>query len=256
MGRSTGNLWWLYNLQIIGQGTHTVVYVATENDSVFAFDGNSNTGKECGAAVAGELYKSGEGDYDDSIDRPGDDCDQSADWNHGNAGDRRHQRDFVCSGGDEGERDILSATARARYPHRSGEIRRPGGDFGDGEGHVAANSVKGYISFDPLRSNQRPALLLVNGVVYIAWASHGLETVDPYHGWVMGYNETTLAQVARILRYAEWRPGRDLAGWRWAGCRYAGKHLLYERQRDVRREQRWWAIMGRVTCRLVDGERA
>jgi hypothetical protein len=34
----------VYNLQIVGKGTHTVVYVATENDSVYAFDGNSNTG--------------------------------------------------------------------------------------------------------------------------------------------------------------------------------------------------------------------
>jgi hypothetical protein len=34
----------LANLFIPGKGTHTVVYVATENDSVFAFDGNSNTG--------------------------------------------------------------------------------------------------------------------------------------------------------------------------------------------------------------------
>src|SRR6267154_3376814 len=32
------------NLQIAGKGKHTVVYVATENDSVYAFDGNSNTG--------------------------------------------------------------------------------------------------------------------------------------------------------------------------------------------------------------------
>jgi hypothetical protein len=35
---------------------------------------------------------------------------------------------------------------------------------------------------------------LVNGVVYVAWASH--EDVSPFHGWIIGFNPATLAQVA------------------------------------------------------------
>jgi hypothetical protein len=51
-------------------------------------------------------------------------------------------------------------------------------------------SVGGMISFDALHENQRPALLLSNGVVYIGFGSHG--DIQPYHGWLLGYDAATL----------------------------------------------------------------
>jgi hypothetical protein len=58
---------------------------------------------------------------------------------------------------------------------------------GTGEG-----SVNGQIAFQSQVQLQRSALLLSQGIVYIAWASHN--DLGPYHGWVMGYDATTLQQ--------------------------------------------------------------
>jgi hypothetical protein len=54
--------------------------------------------------------------------------------------------------------------------------------------------VGGTIDFDPLRENPRAALLLVDGEVYLTWASSC--DAGPYHGWVMAYDARTLLQRA------------------------------------------------------------
>jgi len=49
----------------------------------------------------------------------------------------------------------------------------------------------GKILFDTLHDNQRTGLLLANGNVYLAWAGQA-------HGWIMAYNAQTLKQVAVV----------------------------------------------------------
>lgn len=56
---------------------------------------------------------------------------------------------------------------------------------------MAQEAVNGVLAFDPVRENQRSALLLKNGVVWVAFASHG--DIQNYHGWLIGYDATSLA---------------------------------------------------------------
>jgi hypothetical protein len=56
------------------------------------------------------------------------------------------------------------------------------------------NSSNGKVIFDPKQYKERAGLLLLNGVLYTAWASHC--DIRPYTGWVIGYGARTLGKVA------------------------------------------------------------
>ncbi len=55
------------------------------------------------------------------------------------------------------------------------------------------SSTNGVVNFDPYYHLQRPALLLSNGALYIGFGSYN--DVRPYHGWLMAYDASTLAQI-------------------------------------------------------------
>ena len=59
---------------------------------------------------------------------------------------------------------------------------------------ASVNSANGPVTFNPQTANQRAGLFIDNGVVYIGWASHC--DIQPFHGWIMGYDESSLQQVA------------------------------------------------------------
>jgi hypothetical protein len=68
---------------------------------------------------------------------------------------------------------------------------------------AGSGSGGGTISFDPLLGNQRPGLLLTPtpkgsspASVFIAWASHGDN--GPYHGWVISYNAADISQQTGV----------------------------------------------------------
>ena len=65
----------------------------------------------------------------------------------------------------------------------------------DGSVSVSGNCDGGTtVAFDAKVHNQRPGLALVNGNVYVSWASHGDQ--GKYHGWVVAFNASTLAKAS------------------------------------------------------------
>lgn len=179
----------------IGGGTHNTVFVATENDSVYAFDGDTspcvtrwtvsllNGGTPVSPADTGET-----GDINKKIGITGTPVIDPLSKtlyvvSKTKEGTVYHQRLHALSLTDgrekfSGPADITNAL-----------VVPGGGDTGDS----TCPSSSGNVPFCPLRENQRPGLLLLNGIVYIAWASHGDN--QPYHGWVIGYNASNLSQV-------------------------------------------------------------
>lgn len=79
--------------------------------------------------------------------------------------------------------DITTGAEKANSPKLI-EAQVPG--YGDG-------NENGIVHFNSQHHNQRSGLLLVNGNVYITYAAHC--DWGPYHGWIIGYDKTTLQQT-------------------------------------------------------------
>lgn len=186
------------NVNVLGRGTHNLLIIATVNDTVYAYDADD-------ATVIAPYWTN-------SFIRPPNvvpvsNGDESAIGACGG-----NYQDFSGKIGIVSTPviDPVSGTIYllARTKETSGGIttfvqRLHALDITTGvdrsNSPVVINATYagsgGTLTFDPLRNNQRPALLLVNGIVYITWSSHCDNT--PYHGWLIGYNAGTLQQVTK-----------------------------------------------------------
>ena len=176
---------YLSNLAGIAGGTHNVLYVATEHGSVYAFDADSGT----------QLWKiSTLGSGESTSDQRG--CDQVTPEIGITA--------TPVIDRDAGAHGVIYVVAMSKsgstYFQRLHALDVTTGEemFGGPKLIEASfpgtgdNSSNGRVVFDPAQYKDRAALLLLNGVVYTTWASHC--DIRPYTGWIMGYNQTTLAQ--------------------------------------------------------------
>ncbi|HLK18341.1 MAG TPA: hypothetical protein VKT81_05265 [Bryobacteraceae bacterium] len=183
------------NIAVAGKGTHNVVLVATENDSVYAFDADSGAGANStplwhvsflnpGAGVTSVPY--GDTGCDQITPELGITSTPVIDASSGtvyvvamtkeigggsvNYVHRLHALD-IASGK---ERPSSPVVIQATYS-------------GTGEGGSS-------LTFAPRNYKQRPGLLLLNGVVYAGFSSHC--DIGAYHGWLMGYDARTLKQLS------------------------------------------------------------
>jgi hypothetical protein len=193
----------LTNVNVAGSGVHDVVFVATEHDSVYAFDANSNFGMN-----GGLLWKTNLGIA--AI---------SPSTEYGTRYHTQGNTDLVPEEGATGTpvidpvsgtiyldaftREVVAGVS-TNYYHRIHALNITNGTERISPVVVAA-SVPGrgvagngsVVAFQAIQHLQRPALTLAGGILYVCYGSHG--DTDPYHGWVMGFNPTNLVLLTNYV---------------------------------------------------------
>jgi hypothetical protein len=170
--------------------THNVVYVATQHNTVYAFDADNTQGGNASPLWSASLNNGGT-------------TDPIADF--GCTG--THYTEIGIMGTpviDPGKTTLyvvaktLTGTVRNFSLHAlditTGSERQGGPVIITG----SAPSSNGSGTFNPIYQMQRPALLLQNGVVYIAFGGNGCDQYA-YNGWMFAYNSQTLQQESAFL---------------------------------------------------------
>jgi outer membrane protein assembly factor BamB len=211
----------LPGVEVPGKGTHDVIFVATEHDSVYAFDANRPSDPPLwqvnflddarGATIPSE------DDVQCPFIRP------EVGITSTPAIDRKTGTLYVLA-----RTKIRHTVAADEYfQHLHALAITTGVEKFAGPKLISASvpgkgagASQGQVVFDPLRENPRASLLLTNDALYLTWASSC--DVDPYHGWVMAYDPQTLAQRAVLnvtpdgseggIWAADTGPGADAAG--------------------------------------------
>jgi chitodextrinase len=181
------------NVAIPGMGTFNVVYVATQHDSVYAFDadGLATTSLWHVSFVNGTTVttvpSADTGECCDIAPEIGITSTPVIDPLTGTIYVEAKTKEIATTTSYVQRLhalDITTGTEKFGGPVVIQAVVNGTGDGNDGAGHVP---------FLSLRQLQREALTLSNGIVYLAFASHGDNV--PYHGWVLGYNASNLAQA-------------------------------------------------------------
>ncbi len=168
----------------IGTVVHNVLYIATENGTLYAMD--ANTGAQLWKASAlqsGETAADNQG-CSELSSKVGITSTPVVDRNFGTDGAIYFVAKTLDSGGNYHQRlhalDLITGAElsgspteiAATYPANGGATK----------------------TFDPSISVERSALLLSEGTLYLSWGAPCHQTLFDYDGWEMAYNEGTLQQ--------------------------------------------------------------
>jgi hypothetical protein len=193
-------------LAIPGKGTHNVLFVATERDSVYAFDADATSTEP--------LWQVSFTDAKKNIS-PVSARDVQCPFIQPDVGitstpviDLPGKTIYLLGRTREAENGSWVFRQKLHALDLSTGAEKLGGPVSIRATFKGEKSLlsKGITEFDPLRENQRAALLLANGNVFITWASSC--DVGPYYGWVMSYHAHTLQQTG-VLNVA---PGAKESG--------------------------------------------
>jgi hypothetical protein len=195
---------YLANVAIPSQGTHNVVYVVTEHDSVYAFDadqpGQPLWHVSLGTSILCSNIPFCNGDLLPEIGITSTPVIDPANMT------LYVVAEAIVSPSSPGTPKFtlhaLNVTNGAEK--FGGPVTISGSAAG-----IGSDSVSGKITFNPLYELQRPALLLLNGNIYVSFGSH--QDVRVWHGWIFGYDERTLRPTAvRCLSPDSWYGGAGL----------------------------------------------
>ena len=185
---------YVQNVTIPGKGTHNVVFVETQNDSVYAFDADSNAGTNAnplwkvsvidtahGAASGATSVSSMAVNCNNVTPLYGIDGTPTIDVS---SGTMYVEAESMENGSVVHRLHALDITTGAEKS--PGPILVNPTVSGTGKG-----SVNGQITLDPTTTWNRTGLLLMNGTLYISFGAHCDNS--PWHGWLMAYNASTFA---------------------------------------------------------------
>ena len=173
---------------------HNVVYVATQHNTVYAFDADNTQGNNASPIWSVSLDDGGTSD-------------PIADF--GCTGTKYTEIGITGTGVIDPGKTTLYIVAKTVTGTGSNEVRNfnlHALDITSGSerlgGPVAitgtAPSSDGSGTFNPIYQLQRPALLLQNGILYIGFGGNGCDEYA-YNGWFFAYNSQTLAQEFAYL---------------------------------------------------------
>jgi hypothetical protein len=197
-GQIYGQPLYVSDLAIPGKGIHNVVLVVTEHDSVYAFEADSNAGAGGGvlwhdslgisAATPNSDFGNRYGPYHDINPEVGITSTPVVDL----ATDTMYVDAFTHDGAGLYSHHIHALDITTGAEKFGGPVLVAASVPGNGAG-----SVNGRIAFDAKQQLQRPALTLLNGVLYVSYS--GYADTDPYHGWIIGFDASNLHPLAAAV---------------------------------------------------------